>query len=841
MKLHLYAKETTIINILELIMGKLTSTIKIVEKWTKLPLFFILIFFIMIASFNNCSTNHLEILFETENPRSSAPPAPPGAPEDTTYTEPFTINLTGGTEYDFKDFRYTLNGTPPKNCYEGTTAQTNTNIIISDNTKILKAIACNNSGNASQVTTRTYTYNNITPMLINANVVLSDKTETQLLLSFSEDINLTTSHALGNYAYDSKAYGVNINSANRQLDNSRILIQITPGIEPGAHELRVRKLKNLDGKSIIENGIDNTKPFFVSPPESLGDGPLFDDPFNDGTKSAMFVEYDKKIYLGTNHLSSKLFEMNYTMTAIQNIFLDADGTKGNSRENFFDYPSEFSGKYGCTESNPCDINVNGIDMMYASCIGDNTTPEMKGSECVIAGGSEKLFIGAFNTRGHYRSFWHTEDVSSATTTFTFTESSNPDTGGSAAYRSTIFIIFKDYLWNHYGAELGGGGRGGRICLNPAGCSDANSFLQGESINLFNLNRIGVNSGTTLRNGSYFNNNYGGQLAAKNYQVYNAINVMYEHDNDGSGSKESQLYVANGGFYSGPLGHPRVNSSDGGIMRTKEIYSTRGNLPDRCPNDSSGCLEYWEDVTPDNNLKWNSYMSIPLPENTAVTGESNCKSSDIEMDCTAPYNTFTPSLKAIPYMRTAPNGDLYMIRNACANNIVCLNGKDDCDFRSVKQTCQPGKEIPQIWMMPKNCGDSDSCRSAWKLVAEMDNTGKSNMSWDTETCGSAPNNKCDKNAQLTLLEFVGNYLYIGFDNPDYGANIWRTNMVSVPSGNLPAKSSFELVNTFGIDGTATNIKIFSHISYNDSEDNWLLISTGDGLTPIKLYRTNNNNE
>jgi len=230
----------------------------------------------------------------------------------------------------------------------------------------------------------------------------------------------------------------------------------------------------------------------------------------------------------------------------------------------------------------------------------------------------------------------------------------------------------------------------------------------------------------------------------------------------------------------------------------------------------------------------------LPQNSEVTGEGNCSSSNIEMDCTEPYNVITSSLKAIPSMRTASNGDLYIIRNACSVNTVCLNGKSDCNFRTEKQTCPPGSEVPQLWMMPKNCGSASSCASAWRLVAEFGSSGKSNMQGNSGDCGIFQN-KCSANRQITLLEVVDSYMYIGFDNPDYGANIWRINMNSIPSGSTPTEGNFELVNDFGLNGKGSNKKLFSYISYSDSFDDWILVATGSGIAPVEIYRTSNNGD
>ena len=107
-----------------------------------------------------------------------------------------------------------------------------------------------------------------------------------------------------------------------------------------------------------------------------------------------------------------------------------------------------------------------------------------------------------------------------------------------------------------------------------------------------------------------------------------------------------------------------------------------------------------------------------------------------------------------------------------------------------------------------------------------------------TCVSGAN-RCLENSHLTLLEFVGNYIYVGYDNDVYGSNVWRADMTSIASGATPAESAFGIVNILGIDGSATNERIFSHITINDAGQDWLIVVTRDGTNAMKLYRTANN--
>ncbi|MFO1470689.1 MAG: Ig-like domain-containing protein [Turneriella sp.] len=700
------------------------------------------------------------------------------------------------------------------------------------------------------------------PVLISATVVTATAGSTVVLLTFSEGVDNVTANVAANYKYDAAAYGTGVLSAARQSNTAQVLLTFQPALSNGGHQMRVQNvadLKTPTGNVIVDNGTTNVQPIIVNAPTGFTGGPIFVDPFGDGTTAGQIIIYDQKLYLGADTASSKIFEMNYSLTQAQTITLDGDGTFGSA--------SDFSGlttKYtGCNTafSNPpivTDIcspqtQVQSIDTIYAACVGGTSTPGMTGSACTGASGTELMFIGAAKTdvltSAFYRSFWVTSDKSSVNTTFTFTERYSGDGGGTAAYRAANIVLFKDQLFVNFGAEQGGGGRGGRVCINPAGCTGAtnSTYLSYVAFdNTQRMRRIGANSASGLRNGSYQGAGapYGDPNVSN--QAFNAINVMYEHDNDGAGGNESQLYIANGGYTNSTLGSARTGNSDGGIMRTRNAasgaeYSSKTSLPANCPSDASGCTTYWEDVTPDANTKWNSYISIPLPQNTAATGSGNCSTSWVEMDCILPYNLFVPGLKAIPYMRTAPNGDLYMLRNACSTNGFATNGGTP-DFRTLRQVCPSGSEVPQLWMMPKNCGTAANCAAAgtgWRLVAEYGSTGKTNMASNTGSCGTAPN-KCLANTHATLLEFVGNYLYVGWDNATYGANVWRTDMTSVATGSIPTEASFSIVNLPGIETASggTNQKIFSHVTVNDAGKDWLIIITRDGTSAMKIYRTAN---
>ena len=175
----------------------------------------------------------------------------------------------------------------------------------------------------------------------------------------------------------------------------------------------------------------------------------------------------------------------------------------------------------------------------------------------------------------------------------------------------------------------------------------------------------------------------------------------------------------------------------------------------------------------------------------------------------------PGQKPVPGIEEY-KGNLYLLRNACVTSRykrACTSSKCSDD-----QVCPVGEEVPQLWKcIPGGDGHCDS--NDWTLVAENGTTGKTNF-------GDA-NNK-----QLSLLRKNGNYLYVGFDNPN-GVEIWRTN-VSNPS----LESDFSQIGGDGLGDPATNLEIYSSVARSSGSLSYIYVSLGKNSQPVKIYRQQN---
>lgn len=529
----------------------------------------------------------------------------------------------------------------------------------------------------------------------------------------------------------------------------------------------------------------------ATPNTTLADGPVITNPFGDGIPAGMIFVHNSKLYIGPNAAENAVFEMAPDLSSLQTVTIDGDGTPG----------APFTSFIGLANSS--GTALAGIDTFYSGCTVAGSSG-LSGSACTGAGGTEYNFIGGFLTGGGlYRSVWTTTNTSSP---LTYNERSQFEHSNNT-FRSGAMRLFKQQLYvanQHIGTV---GPRFGRMCVNPAGCANGDALWAITALNGSGLAYIGK-SGTPPNGRSA-----AGQLVS--------IDTMWEYDNDGVGTNPSQLYIASGGSTNGvALPSTGGASRDGGIVRTALGSSTAAATP----ADSSAT--HWQNVTP-TNLKWTSYMSIAMPENP---------NAGSDWTSLLPSNRITPAIKAIPAMRTAPNGDLYLIRNACSS--ITIHRVAAGNFVSNgRQTCPQGSEIPQIWLLPQGTTATPKGTADWILVAETGATGRSDMS-ARPACTLAVN-QCDtENTHVSLLEINGTYLYVGFDNAAFGLNIWRTNLAAVASGSAPTASSFELVGGFGLGSATVYTRLFANLSYSVGGSDFVVLLAGNGTGSMSVFRTGN---
>ncbi|MDH5656857.1 MAG: hypothetical protein OEZ34_13170, partial [Spirochaetia bacterium] len=618
------------------------------------------------------------------------------------------------------------------------------------------------------------------------------ESNSRIRITYSEPMNETNVENVLNYQIDANPPGTFIDSAVL-TGTSEVLIYLSAPFADASYNFTVTGVNDANFVSIIENGIDNFGSFTVLAAGTFDEGPVYTNPFSDGVSDLKLFTYDDRVYAGPNDAQGAVFRFKHDLSATATTTLDGDNVTAGD-QSFYLLP------------NASGWPLWGADFFLPGCLGaaDHT---LSGTACSSAGGSQALFTTGYvqPSKGAYNSVWMTQDGGGSATSFRlgYEEISGFFNSGASPSASSIGL-FKDQL---YVCNLDAGGQSvllSRVCVNPSGCANGDTYKNlPVDINGKFLVHIGMSGDP--------NNFQNGQLMG--------IDVMYEYDNDGPGGNASQFYVASGGSDNDIESRTLLSqANDGGVARSKLAYSTAANPP------ADGT--HFEDVTP-SSLKWLRYMSIPVPGNYGDNGI--CQSNGDEWDCLEPSFTYAPSLRAIPAMKKAQNGDLYMIRNACAVetilNITSTN----------QQVCPAGSEVPQLWMLPKGSTASPSGSGDWVLVAENPSAnGRTNMSGN-DVCGTP--NKCDtENTHFSLLEVNGNYLYIGLENKTYGLNIWRVNMAAVQSGTAPPESSFSLVSSFGLGDPAANTRIFSSATFTSGADDLLFVSTGNGTNASRIFRT-----
>jgi len=147
------------------------------------------------------------------------------------------------------------------------------------------------------------------PHVISAALVDSNT----VALQFSEAVDLTKAQDTGNYTLkDNEGNGLSINGATRQSDQSLVYIDISTAFSGAIYVLVAgSNITDLAGNAQAGSPY-NTAVFngSGSVPETLADGPLTVDPFNDGSAQFSFMtSYRGRVYIGPSNGDDALFRV----------------------------------------------------------------------------------------------------------------------------------------------------------------------------------------------------------------------------------------------------------------------------------------------------------------------------------------------------------------------------------------------------------------------------------------------------------------------------------------------------------------------------------------------------
>jgi hypothetical protein len=186
------------------------------------------------------------------------------------------------------------------------------------------------------------------------------------------------------------------------------------------------------------------------------------------------------------------------------------------------------------------------------------------------------------------------------------------------------------------------------------------------------------------------------------------------------------------------------------------------------------------------------------------------------DAPAGLEKVRPGQKGMPIM-TIWNGAIYAARNLAVAQTIA------------NQVVNNGGEL---WKCKANC----TTASSWKLVLSTNNTNNTFV------------NRANLKA-ISLLQVNGNRLYIGFDNPTNGAQIYRSQAgiteidgtTACTGGDATPDNGdgyrcFELQGSPGFGSPSENQYIISSASLRKGSQNFIYVTVGDvNLVAIKVLR------
>ena len=547
------------------------------------------------------------------------------------------------------------------------------------------------------------------------------------------------------------------------------------------------------------------------PSVNFVDGPIIVDPFTDGSDFGFLTTFSNKVYIGPNKTGNAASRFNADGSSPQSITFSfekditgnaappATGSTGRQSRNTASAPFYSIGGVGCTP------NSNSL----TGCGPDN----QDGRGLFVSGmlnGQEYMFISGYvsttsqpnndylyfsNDLDTNFSFRHM-DTSRVFDTCPGTSPSSPNVTQNQGTDS-IEIFNNRIYWSVPG---NGPNRPFIAKLNPP-----NPLLTSVDID---CDTTGVESHfINSRWIAGFGNQYNVTANPAPQTVHgpaeplrassDMLGAVIQNFND-------KLYMMNSGSirYNG-TGNQCISGSvysAGVCEQTGGFTRSISNNPKTCLSDTS-CSE-WINITP-NDTRYKQFFSIGLPTSSVTT-------------------TPISAQKPVPKIESF-QGNLYAIRNSCRTVLMDLF-TSSCNYPAQctnDSYCASGDERPQLWKCePSLTGSATDCDSDdWSLVADN---------------GSGFTNFGDSNnKQITMLQPNGNYLYVGFDNPN-GIKVYRTNIA-----NPSTESNFSQIGGDGFLNTSTNKQIYSTISIQNGSIYFVYASVGQNSTPVRVHRQQNN--
>jgi hypothetical protein len=567
--------------------------------------------------------------------------------------------------------------------------------------------------------------------------------------------------------------------------------------------------------------------FFAGAGEQLC-GPLWFDPFTDQSDFGSLADYGNRVYIGPNRNGNSAARIQYdgTLPEVLTFGINRDSTGGSHENSGFTTTYQSFGHDACTPNSTNVLLTCGPDNESGRGVFNATT--LNGNRYLIAGGSRD------DSRRNF-DYVYMSNSTNQQLGFAYVDlgpTTGPDTRGLESVLSMSNRLYTgyargpsrrpDFVKTTFLSTDANPCTGGANCDVPSdnGSTNARLFIG-------SMTRIGRCWDTNCGDGNDAPNK-GRFPANPNGAFFAGIDSLFE----ASGPSGSRMMIANGG-------HP-ANDRDGGIAR-----STSDNILPCTETLATLCTNRWVDITPTASPWWR------------VGGATGATGTHYSLELVKTQD-FIPGDKAFPQWASY-NGYIFTARNVCRTAAIdgsgvssdgtntFSGGIDDTYLDFLAPTAA------NHGTMFNNCILGDSGRRAQLLKCTPGADGYCDSTdWSVVDGGGGPTGIVDTytdfggsstgNRTLSMVIANGSYLYVGFDNPTTGIQIWRTNVT-----NPSTETQWEQLDQSGLTdslGNRDNLnqqKIFSAISVTDATTgvNYLYMATGRGNYAVSVYRFQNN--
>ncbi len=544
------------------------------------------------------------------------------------------------------------------------------------------------------------------------------------------------------------------------------------------------------------NSVDDLDSFF------------FDDPFQDGAQFAFAFPYKEQVYVGPNDINNAVFRFEpsgFNQSLANYEFINGTCTTPNGFGHVLpgNSPTDTTtGDLQCggtlDNSGPFDeVGVVGFNAVTIDPDGSTTDGDSLSS----------LAVGILrvNIEGN-GGLYYTEDTDNILTMDN--DSTATEANGANTWSIQQIYGYGKYVW--MGVSSDHGGAAPILSRRTVTGTEGSLSISGElDLQTSGVDYLGKASGANPGNPNDYSPS-GNVVGVESITMYN-----------------DTLYIANNGGVVYNLNEVDNGGSGGWDSASR-------------PGDADYKLSVTDTLIDSTNGTM-SGMTLFMPDSV------DCSSNDVSDG--GGLGKVRPGEKGIPILKEY-GGKLYMVRNVSI--ATTISNADDCTAGDA--TLRDGTENlrGELWV----CNPSGGTLAT---VCEPGDWTRLIAGEETELCnGQSASCTTPESNAISMLEFVGDEVYVGFDDPTNGLRIFHTDATSgIAQTDLAANGGSATDDTLyyagwqqaGVDRLTTdsseissgyNKYIFSSSTITDAYgDDYLFVVVSDedtaGTQPIRVYR------